>query len=152
MQMRMAIAEIGTPYKERPPGSFSKLRTFRDGWRILVTIMNLMRNERPLLFFSLLGTVLSLAAIGLAIPLLIDYLHTGQVLRMPTAVLCTGMTLVGVVMFATGLILDLVSHVRREVKRLAYLQHAAPAETVVTGSQPAATAGRDVRTTNVGHA
>ncbi len=152
MQMRMAIAEIGTPYKERPPGSFSKLRTFRDGWRILVTIMNLMRNERPLLFFSLLGTVLSLAAIGMAIPLLIDYLHTGQVLRMPTAVLCTGMTLVGVVMFATGLILDLVSHVRREVKRLAYLQHAAPAENVVTGSQPAATAGRDVRTTNVGHA
>jgi hypothetical protein len=128
MQMRMAIAEIDTPYKERPPGSFSKLRTFRDGWRILVTIMNLMRNERPLMFFSLLGTIMLLAAVAISIPLFLEYGHTGQVPRFPTAVLCVGITLAGVVSFATGLILDLVSHVRREVKRLAYLQHAAPSE------------------------
>jgi glycosyltransferase involved in cell wall biosynthesis len=67
MQMRMALAEVDTDYKERPPGSTSKLRTFRDGWRILVTIMNLMRNERPLLFFSLIGLLLTGLAIGLEI-------------------------------------------------------------------------------------
>ena len=128
MQMRMAIAEISTPYKERPPGSFSKLRTFRDGWRILVTIMNLMRNERPLLFFSLLGFALMLGAIGISIPIFLEYFETGQVPRFPTAVLSTGIAIVSIICFATGLMLDLVSHVRREVKRLSYLQHPAPAE------------------------
>ena len=128
MQMRMAIAELDTPYKERPLGSVSKLRTFRDGWRILVTILNLMRNERPLMFFWLLGSLLILCALGGATPLLFEYARSGQVPRFPTAILCSGVATAGVVSFATGLILDLVSHVRREMKRLAYLQHAAPAE------------------------
>jgi glycosyltransferase involved in cell wall biosynthesis len=106
LQMRMAVAEVGTNYKERPVGSASKLRTFRDGWRILLTIMNLMRNERPLLFFALLAAVLLPLGIALDVPVLIG---------------------AAVVAIATGLILDLVAHVRREVKRLAYLQHPAPA-------------------------
>jgi glycosyltransferase involved in cell wall biosynthesis len=126
MQMRMGIAELDTPYKERPPGSFSKLRTFRDGWRILVTIMNLMRNERPLLFFSILGSLLLVLAGALATPVVLEFMRTGVVPRFPTAILAMGIVLVAVVTFATGLILDLVSHVRREVKRLAYLQHPAP--------------------------
>src|SRR4029079_19337654 len=107
LQMRMAVAELDTRYKERPPGSTSKLRTFRDGWRILLAIVNLMRNERPLLFFALGATVPLGRGIGLEEPWLI---------------------LIGFVCAATGLILDLVSHVRREVKRLAYLQHPAPSE------------------------
>ncbi len=128
MQMRMAVAEVDTPYKERPPGSVSKLRTFRDGWRILVTIMNLLRNERPLMFFAWIAVLLWTVAIALGIPLLFEYLKTGLVPRMPTAVLCSGIALVGVVALATGLVLDLVAHVRKEVKRLAYLQHPAPGE------------------------
>jgi len=107
LQMRMAVAEVDTSYKERPVGSASKLRTFRDGWRILLAIVNLMRNERPLLFFALVAAVMLGLGIGLEQPWLI---------------------LIGVVCAATGLILDLVSHVRREVKRLAYLQHPAPSE------------------------
>ena len=126
MQMRMGLAELDTPYKERPPGSFSKLRTFRDGWRILVTILNLMRNERPLMFFSLLGALLLVVAGALATPVVLEFSRTGQVPRFPTAILATGVVLCAVISFATGLILDLVSHVRREVKRLAYLQHPAP--------------------------
>lgn len=124
-QMRMAIAEVDTRYKERPPGSVSKLRTFRDGWRILVTIVNLMRNERPLLFFGLLGALLVAAAVALGIPLLVEYERSHTVPRFPTAILCTGLTVVGTVCVATGFILDLVSHVRREQKLLAYLQHPA---------------------------
>jgi glycosyltransferase involved in cell wall biosynthesis len=126
MQMRMPIAELDTPYKERPPGSASKLRTFRDGWRILLTITNLMRSERPLMFFSLIGLAVALVAIGLAVPVVLEYLDTGQVRRFPTAILCSGLGVIAVVCGATGLILDLVAHVRREAKRLAYLQHAAP--------------------------
>jgi len=130
MQMKMAVAEVDTNYKERPPGSTSKLRTFRDGWRILLTITNLVRNERPLLFFSLIGLLLTIVAIILGIPILSTWLDTGLVPRIPTAVLCTGLVLTAVVCVATGLILDLVAHVRREAKKLMYLQHAAPAEAV----------------------
>jgi hypothetical protein len=124
-QMRMAIAEVDTRYKERPPGSVSKLRTFRDGWRILVTIVNLMRNERPLLFFGTIGALLVIASFALGIPLVVEYERTHLVPRFPTAILCTGLAVVGTVCAATGVILDLVSHVRREIKLLAYLQHPA---------------------------
>ena len=129
MQMRMPVAELDTNYKERPPGSTSKLRTFRDGWRILLAITNLMRNERPLMFFSLVGLVVALAALVLAAPVVLEYLHTGEVRRFPTAILCTGLGVIAVVCMVTGLILDLVAHVRREAKRLVYLQHAAPRAT-----------------------
>ena len=126
MQMRMPIAELPTSYKERPPGSTSKLRTFRDGWRILLTITNLMRNERPLMFFSLIGLVIATVAIALGIPVVLAYLDTGEVRRFPTAILCSGLGVIAVVCIATGLVLDVVAHVRREAKRLVYLQHAAP--------------------------
>ncbi len=126
LQMRMAVAEVDTRYKERPPGSISKLRTFRDGWQILLTILNLMRNERPLLFFGLVAVGFFGIAIALGLPLVIEYERTGLVPRLPTAVLCTGVATAGAVSFATGLVLDLVSHVRREVKLLAYLREPAP--------------------------
>ncbi|MGE0395410.1 MAG: glycosyltransferase family 2 protein [Kofleriaceae bacterium] len=126
MQMRMAVAEVDTNYKERPPGSTSKLRTFRDGWRILMTITNLMRNERPLLFFGLIGFLLAAVAVALGIPVLLEYYDTGLVRRFPTAILCSGLGVISVISVATGLILDLVSHVRRETKRLAYLSYPAP--------------------------
>jgi hypothetical protein len=126
LQMRMDVAEIETKYKERPPGSTSKLRTFRDGYRILVTIMNLMRNERPLLFFALIGLACAAVSIGLGIPIVIEYAHSHAVPQFPTAILCTGLGVIAVMSVATGLILDVVAHVRRENKRLAYLRYPAP--------------------------
>ncbi len=126
MQMRMAVDEVDTNYKERPPGSTSKLRTFRDGWRILMTITNLVRNERPLLFFLLLAGLFAAIAIILGIPVIADYLRTGLVPRFPTAILASALMVIAVIALATGAILDLVAHVRREAKRLAYLQHPAP--------------------------
>ena len=126
LQMKMAIAEIDTNYKERPPGSVSKLRTFRDGWRILVTIINLMRNERPLLFFSLISVVCLVVSLALGIPIVLHWLAKGDVPRYPTAILCSALVVISALCLSTGLILDLVAHVRREAKRLAYLQYAAP--------------------------
>jgi glycosyltransferase involved in cell wall biosynthesis len=126
MQMKMPVAELDTSYKERPPGSASKLRTFRDGWRILLTITNLMRNERPLMFFSLVGALVSAAALALGIPVFLHWLDTGLVPRFPTAILAMGLAVISVLCVATGLILDLVAHVRRENKRLAYLALPAP--------------------------
>jgi len=127
LQMKMADGEMATDYKERPPGSVSKLRTFRDGWRILITIGNLMRNERPLLFFTLIAALFALTGFAFGFGVIREFIHTGLVPRLPTAVLSTGLVLSAMVSFTTGLVLDLVSHVRRENKRLVYLQIPGPA-------------------------
>jgi glycosyltransferase involved in cell wall biosynthesis len=121
LELRMPVAEVVTAYAARPEGSTSKLSTWRDGWRILNTILTLFRIERPVLFFGGIGLVLAVAALILAEPLAETYLATGLVPRMPTAMLATGMMIVAVLSFFTGLILDTVVRGRREVRRLAYL-------------------------------
>jgi glycosyltransferase involved in cell wall biosynthesis len=128
LELRMPVGEVETAYTARPEGSESKLSTFSDGSRILKTIVTLYRIERPVLFYGSLGALLLAAAIVLAIPLVITYLHTGLVPRFPTAILVTGMTVIAVLCFFTGLILDTVTRGRREVRRLAYLSLAAPGE------------------------
>jgi glycosyltransferase involved in cell wall biosynthesis len=121
LELRMPVAEVVTAYAARPAGSTSKLSTWRDGWRILNTILTLFRIERPVLFFGGIGLVLAIAALILAEPLAETYLATGLVPRMPTAILATGMMIVAVLSFFTGLILDTVVRGRREMRRLAYL-------------------------------
>jgi len=121
LELRMPVGEVETAYAARPEGSHSKLSTYSDGWRILKTIVTLYRIERPVLFYGSIGALLLLAAILLSIPLVITYVHTGLVPRVPTAILVTGMTVVAVLCFFAGLILDTVTRGRREVRRLAYL-------------------------------
>jgi hypothetical protein len=124
LDLRVPIAEVRTPYGARSAGTASKLNTWRDGWRILRTIARLVKEERPFAFFVSIGSILALTAIVLAIPLLLDFLATGLVLRIPTAVLSTGLMLVAVMSFVCGLILDTVTRGRRELKRMHYLLHA----------------------------
>jgi hypothetical protein len=121
LELRLPIAEVQTPYRDRPQGSQSKLRTFRDGWLILRTIFLLVKEERPLQFFSSVALVLLLAALVLGWPLVTEWLRTGLVPRFPTAILATGLTILGFVSFIAGLILDTVTVGRREMKRLHYL-------------------------------
>ena len=121
LELRMPVGEFETRYLARPEGSESKLSTFGDGWRILSTILTLYRIERPVLFFGGIGALLVIAALILAVPLMITYLETGLVPRLPTAILVTGMIIVAVLCFFTGLILDTVTRGRREMRRLAYL-------------------------------
>jgi glycosyltransferase involved in cell wall biosynthesis len=123
LELRMPSGEELTAYGERPPGSASKLSTFRDGARILRLIFNLLRNERPLKFFGLAGVILILVAVALAIPIVETYLETGLVPRLPTAVLVIGMILAGFLSTLAGLILDVVATMRSEMKRLAYLSY-----------------------------
>lgn len=121
LEMRMPMAEISAPYKERPPGSVSKLNTFRDGWRILMLIARLIKDERPLRFFSTIGLLMVALAIGISIPVFLTYLETGLVPRLPTAVLSVGLVVTGFLSLFTGLILDVVTKSRQEMKRMAYL-------------------------------
>ena len=119
----MPVAHTDGSYRGRPEGSESKLRTYRDGIRILWLIANLFKHERPMQFFSWLGLVLVMASLALGIPVVWQYLQTGLVARLPTAVLATGIMLVAILSFTTGLILDTVTRGRREAKMLAYLQY-----------------------------
>jgi glycosyltransferase involved in cell wall biosynthesis len=126
LELRLPVAEVQTPYRDRPAGSLSKLRTFRDGWRILRTIFFLVKEERPLQFFSGVAAALVIAALVLGWPLLTEFLETGLVPRFPTAILATGLTILGFMSFIAGLILDTVTVGRREMKRLHYLSLQGP--------------------------
>lgn len=128
LELGLAVDEIDTPYYARPMDSTSKLNTWRDGFRILLTIFSLYRAERPLAFFTGVGAMAAIASIGFAIPIVMTYLETGLVPRLPTAVLATGLMLSAFLCMAAGLILDTVTRGRREMKLLAYLSHRAPGQ------------------------
>ncbi len=121
LELRMPIAEVPTPYGARPAGTASKLRTYRDGFRILMMIVNLFKEERPLAFFSIIAGVLALSAVGVAYPVFLTYFETGLVPRFPTAILATGLMILACLSLTCGFVLDTVTHGRREMKRLAYL-------------------------------
>ena len=124
LELALPVTELETPYYARPEGSFSKLNTWRDGFRILGTILKLYRSEKPLRFFTAIGIFLTLVSIGLAIPIIITYLEQGIVPRLPTAVLSMGLMILAVLSISSGLVLDTVTRGRREMKLLAYLSQA----------------------------
>ena len=126
LELGMPVGEIETPYFARPEGSQSKLNTWRDGFRILWTIFNLYRGERPLRFFGSLAAVFAVVSLVLAAPVFVTFIEEGVVPRLPTAILSMGLMMLAFLSLASGLILDTVTRGRRELKRLAYLSHRAP--------------------------
>jgi glycosyltransferase involved in cell wall biosynthesis len=121
LELALPVVEIETPYYARPEGSFSKLNTWRDGFRILGTILKLYRSEKPLRFFAAIGIFLTLISIGLAIPIIVTFVEQGIVPRLPTAVLSMGLMILAMLSLSSGMVLDTVTRGRREMKLLAYL-------------------------------
>lgn len=121
LEMNLPCAEVETPYSERLPGSFSKLNTYKDGWRILKTIIKLVREVRPFLFFSILFGLCVVLSLIFFIPILLTYIDTGLVPRFPTTILVASIMLLGFLCLFSGLILESVSRARLENKRLLYL-------------------------------
>jgi glycosyltransferase involved in cell wall biosynthesis len=126
VRMLVPMAEVTTRYKERPEGSASKLNTYRDGFRILVTIGGLTRRERPLLYYGAIFLFFAFMSLAIGIPVVIEYLHTGLVPRLPTAVLVSGMMIIASLSLVAGLIQDNVTRGRWEQKRIAYLSFRGP--------------------------
>jgi glycosyltransferase involved in cell wall biosynthesis len=122
LEMSMPVGEVTTPYRGRPAGSTSKLSTYRDGLRILLTMLRLYSTERPLAFYGMIAFILSVSSIVLILPILHTYMQTGLVPRFPTAILATGMMLFAALCFFSGLILATVTRGRRELKALMYIQ------------------------------
>jgi glycosyltransferase involved in cell wall biosynthesis len=121
LTLEMPIQEVQTTYRSRPLGSVSKLHTYQDGFRILRMIFDLVRGERPLLFFSLTSLVLEIISLSLGYPIVMEFLHTGLVPRFPTAILATGVAILSALSLASGFVLDTVTRSRRSAIRLAYL-------------------------------
>jgi glycosyltransferase involved in cell wall biosynthesis len=126
VELRVPYSEVSIAYSERPSGSVSKLNTIRDGLRILRFIVYLVKKEHPLQFFSLVAVACAALSIALGAPVVFEYLQTGLVPRLPTAVLAVGVMLTGLFCFFAGLILDVISESERSAKRRAYLSHPAP--------------------------
>jgi glycosyltransferase involved in cell wall biosynthesis len=126
LELRVPTMDVDTQYRARPEGSVSKLRTYHDGARISLTILHLLKEERPFLFFGSIFALLALASIGISVPIVITYLHTGLVPRLPTAVLATGTMLLSFLSLVCGLVLETVTLGRREAKRMHYLAYPAP--------------------------
>jgi glycosyltransferase involved in cell wall biosynthesis len=135
VRLMMPMVEMDTRYKERPVGSVSKLNTWRDGFRILSTIGYLVREERPLIFFSFFFFLLATISLLIGAPVVTDFLKTGQVPRLPTAVLAMGLMLLAFLSLTCGLILDTVTRGRWELKRMFYLAFPGPQEFDVQPSQ-----------------
>lgn len=126
LDLAMPIGEVATTYKDRPAGTASKLRTVRDGLRILHLIVILVKEQRPLQLFSAAALLFMLLGVGIGLPVVLDFLRTGMVPRLPTAVLATGLVLLSCLSLVCGLILDSVARGRKEAKRIAYLTLQAP--------------------------
>jgi glycosyltransferase involved in cell wall biosynthesis len=131
LELRMPVLEIGSKYKSRPEGSVSKLSTYRDGVRILLTIFSLFKSEKPLLAFSLGFSACATSSVALAIPIFETYFSTGLVPRLPTALLCVALMLLGAILLACGIVLDTVTRGRIEAKRFAYLAIPAPTRKII---------------------
>jgi glycosyltransferase involved in cell wall biosynthesis len=126
LELNLPSSEIATKFIDRPEGSFSKLDTYKDGFKILKQIIILLKEEKPLKFFVSIGAICLLFSIMLAYPIFVNFIQTGLVPRFPTAFLCASIGTVSFISFACGLILDSVARARKEIKRLAYLRYKAP--------------------------
>ncbi len=129
LESRAVIREVPINYRSRIEGGESKLNTIRDGIRIFSTLFFLIKNVRPLLFFSIVATILTLIGIALGTPLIDEYFRTGLVPRFPTAILATGLMVLAAISTVAGLVLDAIAAERRSAKRLAYLSLSAPSNT-----------------------
>ena len=114
LDKRFRIIELPVEYKDRPVGSVSKLNTVRDGFRVLATIFNILRYYRPFMFFGGLGAALALTGVLAGLPVIIEWVHTGLIYRVPLAILASGLEIIAMVLIAIGLILDSIAHQNRQ--------------------------------------
>ena len=123
LQQNLRVDEIEAPYKSRPEGSFSKLHTFRDGFRILFMIFQLLFTERPLLVFGFLSVLSFAVSLIIGVDIFMEFLETSRVARFPTLFVCVGLGVIGVVLGVAGMLAHLVVKGSKEARRMAYLNH-----------------------------
>jgi glycosyltransferase involved in cell wall biosynthesis len=147
LHLRLPTAEVVVDYRVRPAGGESKLRTYRDGWRILRVILDLARRERPSLVHTVIAGVLALISVVLGIPVIADFVRTGTVPRVPTAILAAAIMTIAALVLLVGYILESLTHMRQEQTRLVHLAYPAPVRTPHYTAHGAGTGPAPVRKT-----
>ena len=110
----MFLENVVIPYRDRPEGSESKLNTYSDGIKVLLTIAKLFRVYKPLAFFGIIALILMLIAVGFFIPVLIEFIHTGLVPKFPTLIACGFMAIAAIQSFFTGMLLESIRHKNKQ--------------------------------------
>ncbi|MGY2704712.1 glycosyltransferase family 2 protein [Nocardioides sp. HB32] len=131
LALRIPSATVDVGFTDRAEGSESKLRTYRDGWKILNVILMLTRHERPIYFFGLVSSLLTLVSIALATPVLVEYVQTGLVPRIPSLIVASFLVMMASLLLLAGVVIDGTRKSRHEVSRLSYLRHPAVRGTYV---------------------
>jgi len=121
LSLNLPVGEISSEYSARPPESTSKLHTIRDGFRILVVVLLLTKSERPFFFFSVISIIFAVASLGLGVPVIFEWMETGLVPRLPTALLSASIMILSFLSLTNGFMLSSLARSQREVKRLQYL-------------------------------
>jgi glycosyltransferase involved in cell wall biosynthesis len=114
LEKRFTIAEIPIEYRDRPPDSFSKLRTFGDGFRVLREILWVYKDAKPLVFFTAMSAVVLAIALAIGVPVVIEFMHTGLVLKFPRAILACGLAVISSLLLICGFILDTIVKLHHE--------------------------------------
>jgi hypothetical protein len=115
LQYDFVITEVAVPYRKRPEGSISKLKTFSDGMKTVLTIFDIFKAYRPLMFFFIVGAILGCVGLLIGSMPVTEYLETGKIERFPSAILASGIMIISVICVAMGVILDAINHRLREL-------------------------------------
>ncbi|MEI9972503.1 MAG: glycosyltransferase family 2 protein [Ignavibacteriota bacterium] len=114
LEKRFTVAEIPIEYRERPPESFSKLRTFGDGFRVLREILWVYKDAKPLVFFTVMSAMVLGIALAIGVPVVIEFMRTGLVLKFPRAILACGLAVISSLLLICGFILDTIVKLHHE--------------------------------------
>ena len=136
LALRIPTASMEVDFRDRAEGSESKLRTYRDGWRILNKIISLTRHERPMYFFGLLAGLSGLVALALGAPVLVTYLQTQMVPQFPSLFVASFLLVISCLGLMSGLVLDGIRKSRHEASRLSYMRHPAIRDAYVRDPSP----------------
>lgn len=114
LDKNLKIKEIPITYRDRPEGSTSKLNTFKDGYRVLKMLFQIAKDYKPFFVFGIISLISLVLGLILGLPVIVEFIRTGMVPRLPTALLSTGFVIISVLMFITGIILNtIVNNSRR---------------------------------------
>lgn len=108
LDKRFKLVEIPIDYRDRPEGSESKLDTYSDGFKVLLTILKMFKDYKPLLFFSIISLIFFLFGLIFGVPVINEFIRTGFITKVPSSILATGLMVFALLLLITGLILDTV--------------------------------------------
>ena len=115
---KLRVTEIPINYQDRPVGSESKLNTFSDGYRIIILMVGMFAKYRPLIFFSILSLPIFLTGLSFGIVVIEEFLGTGKILKLPSALLAVSSVLLSVLIILFGLVISVRNHMENRLQQL----------------------------------